>query len=282
MLLLAWSIRDPETLTTLSGQSEQIVFFPVDDGQLELESVRLIQIGGGKPLDTCLTKVAIKSQGGGIKFERDSREPGSVSIVADGKVGISAAEFEKGRVLSGPVYFELSSAGDACNARDVTRIPLRGGIQIGREGDDNVSHFTKGKLTIFGRTGDSLLAWFFTSNRNDGASIVYPAGEMDLPFGSRVASWNLGNQRVSSEQGWSGFVEVNLDNPDEGLGFWFLTNSADIYIWPSIARSQDPEKISLTLSARLAGDPFLQWLLGVLGASLILIGIMAQRWPVGK
>jgi hypothetical protein len=79
---------------------------------------------------------------------------------------------------------------------------------------------------------------------------------------------------------WTGSISVNFESDTPGLAFSFLTDADDIYIWPRVSSDSvdGPEKISVSLSATLFGDPFLQWLLAILSASAVLISILAQRW----
>ncbi len=279
-------IPRPAVLSAFEGQTEFLRYHPVS-GQGEafsLGSVTRVDLDSGAR--TCLADAELFLSQGALELAVDPAGSGSVSVAttpgskyqfggtAPPATGDSSAPL---LLLLGP-----SPQGPACgNADTIRKLTLRGNISIGREGEDATGELITGGLRIFGRIEPSWLSWLHDLGPGDGSAVLFEAAEIDLPRGVRVASFDEADGVNPSDAGISG--TVTIVPAARQLDVAFQTSKDALYVWPRDGSARDrPDKYMMTLSTRLGGDPYFQWLVGILSAVALITGIWVQLWSGRK
>lgn len=288
VFVAAWLTPESKTLTTFEGRTEALSYWPGNKDGFFLEFDRAwierARLADGSPSlleRTCAQGVTIVGDPGRMEIERlhNDQDLLVISSEADSEVSLASEEVPEGELVAGPFFLHLrgrEADESKCSTNSSVRLPLEGLIQIGGENADGAGKLLEGALTIFGRAEPGLISMVAGGQGSSTDTIIYSAGTLDLPVGSRVGNGSGDNQ---SEQ-WIGFIEVDLNSDVPGFAANLQTSASEVQVWNQAADATRPDKISMGWTARLAGDPYFQWLVGVIAASFAIVGIMASRFPV--
>lgn len=229
----------------------------------------------------CAQGLTITGNPGKVEIERLHTDPQLlvISSEAGSQVSLVSSDAQEAELITGPLFLHLraSTRGEReCSTEGVLRLPIEGLIQVGGENADGAGKLLEGVLTIFGRAEPGLISMVAGGEGSSTDTIIYSAGTLDLPVGSRVGNGSGDNQ---SNQ-WIGFIEADLNSDAPGFAANLQTSASEVQVWNQAADATRPDKISMGWTARLAGDPYFQWLVGILAASFAIVGIMANRFPV--
>jgi hypothetical protein len=222
----------------------------------------------------------------GSKLTYSRFQRGELRIEID---GLSSIEFATSPTKSAPrkraslgTSAEMTVNKGKCGGAELTgvRLPFQGipkfgetQRRIGPTSDPEATLLLSGELSVYARAVPlSLSAGPF---RRDA---LYLAHQMSIPAGSVIQS---ARNTDGPQARWVGFADVSFRDDDPGaLEVFAATNTARMQIHmpvPNVIsdKPSEPEEIALSLMARLAGDPNLQVVYGVLLAFTVLISTYA-------
>ncbi|MFZ5749312.1 MAG: hypothetical protein ACOY45_16845 [Pseudomonadota bacterium] len=289
ILLASALVPAPRTLTTFDGRSEYVQFAVREQDSIEIPRARIFRAerAEGSPIENlCVQDLLIRGIRGRLTLARPFDMGGTVilSSGSDSTLAIDATLPGTGGrkiaavAIRGPAFFYLEPDGGECPAAAATRVPVSGPVQVGKEGEDGTGKLLSGTLAVYGRVRPgNLLAFLAGRPRERADTIIYAASSLALPAGSRVG--NLIGEQSGTDGGWTGFLQAAPNDPEGGFRAMLQTVASDVYVWNQAADSERPDKISIGLIARLASDPYLQWLIGVFGLFMVVLAIVAQRVP---
>lgn len=279
---------ESKTLTSFEGRTESMSYWPGNRDGFFLEFDRAwierARLGDGSPSrfeGSCAEGVTIIGDPGRLEIERLHTDPQLlvISSEAGSQVSLISSDTQEAELVTGPLFLHLRGGAAAeleCATEKVVRLPIEGLIQVGGENADGAGKLLEGVLTIFGRAEPGFISMVAGGEGSSTDTIIYSAGTLDLPVGSRVGNGSGDNQ---SNQ-WIGFIEADLNSDTPGFAANLQTSASEVQVWNQAADATRPDKISMGWTARLAGDPYFQWLVGILAASFAIVGIMANRFPV--
>lgn len=149
--------------------------------------------------------------------------------------------------------------------------------RIGPTSDPDATLLLSGELYVYARAVPDILGMRLNAGpfRRDA---LYLAHQMSIPAGSVIQSAHSAD---GPQARWIGFADVSFrDDDPAGLQVFASTNTARMQIYlpvPNVIsdKPSEPEEIALSLMARLAGDPNLQVVYGVILAFTVLMSTYA-------
>lgn len=295
ILTVSAFLPSPQTLTSLKARSElaQFAVRPIDT--IQLPQVRVISAVGAKDgrdlSGLCLSGLRLRVTGGMLTLARPSNGDGAIIlsndgvgqavIEADGIADLPDEAFEP-LISNEPVFFAMDPTGEpetGCAGSSAGSISVSGPVQIGDEAEAGDGKLLEGGLRVYGRVRAGLLAILAGQAGDYGETIIYEASTLELPAGSRVGSLLGADREVAI---WHGVIAADPNEDAKGFSVQLQTVAKDVYVWNGAADGSRPDKISIGWIARLAADPYLQWLFAAVLILLTFVGIAAQRIPTGK
>lgn len=291
--LVAVLLQTPATLVALSVQAESLelrVRVP-DAARFSLPEARPLE--GGQVLAELLVE---PREGSVVAYSRPAREALVVSVqgpVHWSWAGPPDALGRPTRQQAGSAHgvsFQTPTEARPGRARHV-RLPVHGdrarfgehALHMVEPGQHQLP-ILQGRLTVYARALSSLFGWPLPPPFEPHA--LYVAGELPLPGGSVIEDGDAGRAEApargrASGPVWTGFAQVDLrDDGDGAMAVEAATNAASVQLYlpaPNLSAQRhpaDPETVSLTLMARLTGDPNLLLLYGALAVLALLLGML--------
>ncbi|MDP9107381.1 MAG: hypothetical protein M3N49_15815, partial [Candidatus Eremiobacteraeota bacterium] len=249
----------------------------------------------------CLTNIIVRPDHGSTVIY--TRPVGGPLIVA--VKGLSS--WRNARLLLGEktspadvADFFVDPADHRCAGSGTIRLPIAGELTIGTlsttgASGDRPMPILSGDLKVYGRAVDSLLfgaipLWWLERLTNAEPGTLYVAETIVLPAGSHVGHAFTSKPDASPVARWWGLVDANLgDGAERGMVIEASTNASTLKLVAPAPRTpdavgatpmDDPDIVSLTLAARLVGDPNLRWLFAIVSFLVVLIGVEAQLFSL--
>lgn len=272
----------PTTLTSLSTRTETILIEIADsrDGAFK--------IGNARDADgMCFADAQIIPTVGASVYY--TMERGGDLVVAVDGAHLLESSFRKNDEMSMTVVerpfssWRLSTRDKGCSSDAVVRLPVNGHIEVGLPVTgghlaDPPLPLLEGEVVVHGRAIGALL--FGRLPIPDRALAVpagslFEAGRLTIPPGSSVSSREASGQSAY----WWGFVDAE-PGVGRGMDVMVSSNAGQLALMPAApdttgTDSLSPETVSLTLMARLAGDPNIRFLAFLAGASSVGLGIVS-------
>lgn len=283
---------ETKTLTSFDGRTESLSYWPGnrDAFFVEFDSawVERARLPDGSPSafeGRCIIGLVVAGDPGKLLFERLHTDLATLVISTDAatQVSLTSPSTPDGELVAGPLFIHLRGASPQrrrCSVDKPIRLPIEGLVQIGGEDADETGKLLAGVLTVFGRAEPGVISTLAGEGGTDSGTVIYSAGALELPTGSRVGN-EIGHAfRDDQSNHWIGYLEANLSSDEPGFSAKLQTAARQIKVWNQAAEATEPDNISMGLTARLAGDPYFQLFIGILAASLAVISILAQRIPV--
>ena len=289
VILVFVTLPKPSTMFVLSAQAES-----VDMRVVHVDAARLTLAAAmveGK--EECRKGVQVQVDGDGVvTYARQTNGPLYISI----RGPFSWTDEDEGDHPGAPdTRFVIDPASVTCKPPRWIRLPANGRMTVGVEpsipasADDLV--LLKGELQLLNRSVGEL----FGIDLDFGpfaANAMYVAGEIPIPFGSRIDN-ALNLQRRPAI--WSGTVTVDMEPAGEpAMQVELATNAQSVNLWaPAIFEpaatdwTSDetgphpgllPDVISLSHGSRLASDPNLRWIYGLIAAFTAIFGFAMKFW----
>jgi hypothetical protein len=238
-------INGPVILTHQDGKEE---------ASQRLKTLSLLVTGGEAGPAKSAAKLPVEP-GGSEKMER------SPEAITDGcgDTLVQRLPIEGDNVIFGAYPLQLTGAKD---------VPLR---------------LLGGRLTVYGRARSHVLGIRFLPDAAKQA--LYVAGEFALPGGTVIedrVSTDEGADRQRTSAIWAGFADTNFKSDSSlGLTVHASTNTGTVSLYlpapnlgPDVRKTSDPETVSISLMARLIGDPHLLLIYGFLGLVALGLGLV--------
>lgn len=276
-LILALSVPPPSTLATLSARTEYLKYAPqnIDVATFALPIAHARAAGG---VDHCLTdlEVSPRLMRGPVEIVLSRGPGGALTILVDGPVSWTASQASGS---AAGLKLLLDPADKTCAPSQPVRLPISGKVRVGDDagGDGLLS----GQMDIYARAIRRL--WFVPLWRGPfQPDAIYHAQTFDIPAGAAIiGAFEEGD---AAPREWWGFANVAFSSEDmddlDARGFEVrLATSARVIklVPPSPSdRGLAPDEVSVTGLARIAGDPNIQWLAGMLTLFLALTATLAQ------
>jgi len=283
-LLAAVSVDAPRTLVYFSGRTEIVTLTVVDP----LRSLVQLPVAFDLDAGACRKDVAIRPAAGStLRYERP--RGGALLVLVDAAKNTVLVTDGVRSVLDAPTLlrFRASSRQDGCKATSRLRLPANGYLTVGRlygqqpANDEPVPLvMLGGKLQVYGRAISSLL-WVPLSTAPFAPAALYPVEEIQLPGGSelsRALAKELETGPAAERTSWTGYADVNEADDSEALDIEATTNARAVELFLPSPRTlhgvggAEPDRVSLSLGARVLGDPNLRWLAGI-------VAVLAALWP---
>lgn len=287
-VLLSALWQTPSTLVSASLHTESVRFRVTS-----LESARIAFPKGllrlSKGNEICVENLLVEpALGASISYTRPSHQ--SLEVTVSGLVTLTSDA--KGKELPEKVRGVTIKVHDAvgCADQPVQRLPVLGdqaifgahALELTSPHDASL-RILSGRLTVYGRALSTVLG--IPLSTSSGRNELYVAGEIPLPGGSVIEEPEVAKTPESAKRRsamWSGFADVDFTNKGPAaISVEVSTNASVVSIFlptPNLGRaahSGDPETVSLSLMARLTGDPHLLLLYGLLGVLALLLGLAA-------
>jgi len=276
-------LEPPRTLLYFSGKSELVSVVVTDPARGLIQLSRAFDIDGQQCRDGVSIAPAIGSvlhyqrpRGGDLLVQVEAK-PGSQLIL-----GTSRTRIDSDTLLR----YRVSRNSDGCEFKGRVRLPAIGHLTVGRlygvqpSPDEPLPLvLLTAKIQVYGRAISTLLGFPLTfAPFAPGA--LYPVQEFLVPGGSALGR-ALADERPSGLPAeltpWTGFVDLNDTDSDQALNVEATSNARTVELFlPSPptdrgAGGSDADRVSLTLGARLLGDPNLRWLFGLATVLLIVV-----------
>lgn len=287
VFLVSQFISPPQTLASFSGRTEHLSYNPVlgigDSvrlGRVAVESAPSedkVSVREAK----CHNDAVLSGNIANLAFDRYPDESGSlyITVQSEEQLVLSSEQQSQGMPLDADPIIKIVSSGD-CSTQRPARIAFEGPAIIGAETDVTEGKLISGELQMFGRAEPGILSRLTNILSPPKRTLLYPvSSKVAIPAGSRIGAQFDPAQDNESSSKWIGILEVDLTDKASGFDVRFQTNDPDLFIWNRATNSVEPEQISISWTARLAGDPYLQWLAILMTVILAILGIIANRIP---
>jgi hypothetical protein len=270
-------VSEPHTMVSATVNTEYASTRVVSpqDGAFRLAAARID--------DTCVRDVFIEpATGAVVALTRPAKGELVVDVIGDSAWHSPYHQNDARQTRERHLRLVVSNDCDCASGRSV-RLPFKGLATIGADLQEVTSDFEKpqlallsGQLAIYGRSIIDLNFGPFQ------ARALYLSQTLPVPAGSRIAAARR-DKPSSAAAGpaakyegdispWYGFVDADFDaEGSSGLTVEASTNARFVEIYPPApfriegeVHGSRPDVVSLSLAARLSGDPNLVWLLGVL------------------
>lgn len=293
--LLPMVFTPPDVLVTATARTELFEYTPTNPQAAEIAFPRA-RIDSGRGRQRCLGDLRIQLWGReavSSTFRRYQDHPSKLEVTFSDPV---TAEFSGGSVEI-PQGAVLIVDGDDAGCRPVRpfRIPLLGRLQIG--GSDSVDVLRSIVVKVYGRAGERLFGLPVRLLGSLEPNALYLADVVELPTGSRIlcAAVRRGSPNQDDvapdcirehmpasskrETNWWGFTDVDLTQSEPGLSLELASNAHYVLFSspaPPTAGPRQPDIISLSLLARLLGDPNLRLAAAAVLGLITLVTGLAQ------
>jgi len=284
----AWNLPTPLTMVAAVIHTETLVV-TIDDANLarfHLAHARL-----GTPTGRCLEDVNVEPKSGTqIGYTMPIGEPLTVSVAGDFTWGARGMPMHQ----ADAAYFVMDRNSKGCRPGSSVRLPIAGALDVGAYAgpETTLKPILNGTLTVYGRAVDHVLMFSLKGMPLMEPGKFYLAESFTIPAGSLLQGRGPVTaaaqsecpiaDRVSPDQSWRGFTDAGLGistDTDRGLQLDAATNASNLLLMAPVIpmhESQCPDVISLTLGARLSGDPNLRWLFALATGGLVLVSIVLQ------
>jgi len=287
LFLIALSLPNPSTLMSVDAYIETIdieVTHPAG-------SVIYLENAYHERRRECVSNITVyPAKGAIVTYTRITNGPLYVSVRGEMIESFEGLNTSHSNSLS---RFIIDNRSDDCKPNALVRLPANGVVSIGQEaifGADTTSPmFLEGTISVYNRSLSMLFGVLPLDWGPFEANALYLAEQFSVPSGSRLQY----AKSVSGEEArWWGFVDVNFEQyASQSLQFRASSNALSIQLFapaPSealkpntrVSATENPELISMSFGSRLAGDPNLRWLYGIvvgIGFTVSLAGFFLQQ-----
>jgi hypothetical protein len=299
--LLDVGLRRPNTLVAASLRTERVQLEVFDPEAARIVFLKAKRVGSAE----CLDNVQVDPpHGAEVVYQRPSGQPLTVTILGPRTTTRSGspnlpvldrqeveltwtAELDQSpKSWKSPSLTLEVGADTACLGTPTVRLPVQGkSVHFGAHARHPVNArdvplmMLGGQLNVFARAMPTLLGVPLPVGS---PNALYKAGELPLPGGSVIEEPQPEQDAAPRKSAvWSGYAEVDLDA--KGLAAMSVeasTNASAVSVYlptPNLSgaqvRTDAPETVSLSLLARLTGDPNLLLIYGALGVAALLLGL---------
>jgi hypothetical protein len=300
VLVIAFTLPQPLTMVAASARAEtlDIQVHNPDEASFVLPRARIGQYG------PCRANVTVQpDQGSTVNYTRPVGAPLVVAVKGRSswrnRTMLLGQKTRPGDVA----VFWVDPHDRTCAGAGYVRLPIAGALTVGTlsasgGGGDRPMPILSGDLKVYGRAVDSLffgivpLGWLQRLT-NAGPGTLYVAESIMLPPGSQLGHAFTDVSDIPPFARWWGFVDANMSDGGTDRGMWIeaSTNASTLELIapaprPLAGRSShganvgEPDIISLTLAARLVGDPNLRWLFAIISFIIVVIGVEAQLFSL--
>lgn len=285
---VAFSLGEPDTMLSASLHTEvasiEVVNPPAS--AIALPAATLLPNEAGES-PVCLKRLLVEPAAGArVNYVRP--RGGALTVEIDGPVQWGTASDAPKARRDGRTRFEVSKEG-SCAAGERVRLPIDGVAVFGEDqlevtsGDALRLALLSGRLALYGR---SIVGFDLGPLK---AKALYFAQEMPLPGGSRIAAARKGEGHGAAADGpsnWYGLADVDLGAQGPGaITVEASTNARLLELYPPApfwsargSHGSRPDVVSLSLVARLTGDPNLLWLYGLAALVGTALGLISHFW----
>ncbi len=283
MALLLWTLESPRTLLYFSGKTEIVELEVVDPQRSTLVLERAQDLNRERCAEALSITPAVGSR---LQYTRRGSRPvaiamelGAGSIVREGDTSRRLAETQALLLSAGPTV-------EACSMPGPVRLPAHGFLRIGQlagvltdDAAEPPALLLQARLQVFGRAVSSLFG-VPLSFAPFAPGALYAVQELQLPGGTQVGpAWSAAADGQSQDRRavWTGFVDAGTGDSGQALDIQSTSNTREVAVFlPSPpagggAEAAAPDVVSLTLGARLLGDPNLRWLYGFVTVVVLLL-----------
>lgn len=287
LVLLVSTLEEPRTLLYFSGKSEIVALEVVDPLRATLVLERVRDEGSRR----CLEALAVTpATGSRLQYVRRGARPVEIAMAL--QPGSIVREGDAARRLAEPLTLLLSAgpAVEACTMPGPVRLPAHGFLRIGQlagvtaaDAVEATPLLLQARLQVYGRAVSSLFGLPLVFAPFAPGSL-YAVQELHLPGGSQVGpAWSGVADGPSRDRRavWTGFVDAVSADDGQALDIEATSNTREVAVFLPSPPSGDgadadaPDVVSLTLGARLLGDPNLRWLYGLVTV-IVLLFTLAQ------
>lgn len=286
-LMAAVSIDTPRTMVYFSGKTEIVTLTVVDP----LRSLVQLPVAFDIEAGACRRDVSIQPAAGSrLSYQRPRGGDLLVTVVAAMNTVLISDGIRT--VLDTPMLlrFRASSQQCGCRATSRLRLPTNGYLTVGRlyglqpaENEPVPPLMLGGKLLVYGRAISSLL-WVPLTTAPFAPGALYSVEEIQLPGGSelrRALKKETETGPTAEIASWTGYADVNEADPSQALDIEATSNARVVELFLPSPRTlegvsgAEPDRVSLSLSSRLLGDPNLRWL-------ALIVTVLAALSPTYK
>lgn len=282
LVAIGVSLPKPSTLLTLQAHTETLEFEVLNDDS----AIISVPFAFAESNDQCIAGVEIHPFAGSrVSYTRITNGP--LYIGVQGQVTWQDEEGIVGQAEE--LRFVVNEPLSGCGFTNFLRLPANGIASVGIESTFSTDTLTpmllRGDLVVYNRSLHRVLGVIPLNWGPFVQDALYPAEEFKIPAGSRLLN---AMSDTGLQARWWGFVDVDfLEYSSNSLSLNISANARSIELFapapaelniathgPAPATSK-PDVISLSFGARIASDPNLQWIYGIL-ALLTLIATLFQ------
>jgi hypothetical protein len=296
LAFLAFTLPQPLTMVAASVRAEtlDITVANPDEASFGLRRARLGQHGA------CKDDIVIRpAQGAKVNYTRAIGGPLVLAVKGRSSWRDRRSAHGNPAVVA---EFWVDPNDRGCATAGHIRLPIAGALTVGTAGpggalSESPMPVLAGELKIYGRAVDSILGGLVSLRwleklTNAEPSTLYVAETIALPAGSHLGQAFTGAPDVSPRAQWWGFTDADLTSAgqsDRGLWIEASTNASTLKLVApaprgaadgAVAVVDSPDVVSLTLAARLVGDPNLRWIFAIVSFIVVLVGVQAQLLSV--
>ena len=206
ILIFSNFIPKPKSLTVFHGRSSsiKIVVFDSSIQQSVLKFQRVVLINPENGMRYCLKDAMVKGILSDVSILRD-HPSGTIFIDADAGADVIIESQRQNFKFSTGDDINLSLEGRGSNCFKDQRIimPVESRLEIGEEFNGSDYRLEEGQLVVYGRSKLNFLNFLYFDNRDRSNAVIYEAGTLNLPSGSRIGNnLELKSDDAASRWGW--------------------------------------------------------------------------------
>lgn len=296
----AFLLDAPNTMLSASVHTEVVELQVVNTAA----STFALSRGRLESSNACHESIVVKPEVGAlVTYARPGKGTLTVSVYGPA-VWYDAARRQNGQVFQSAdnLAFELRDREKEgvipCPPEGRVRLPVQGVVTFGsdlaeiRDATTQQVALLSGKLTLYGRAMPKLLGVPLDFGPLK-ADALYFSREIPVPGGSRIATATRhpsDHADTNSDARWFGFADVVFGEGGPGaMTVEASTNARFVELYTPAPFHREaggggyrPDIISLSLGARLTGDPNLLWIYGLIAFFIALIQLEGFRHDVAK
>lgn len=287
-VLILVSLPKPNILVSADIRTETVETVVSNPSEAEFILPKAILLTSDH--NSCLTNVRIRpGQDATVVFTQELS--GNWFAAVEGDLSWTDDNGPANTGVDGAVFL-VSPAEGECTWTGRMRLPLAGSLAAGilvagnQEAAEGLLPILEGRLTVYGRATERVL-WFvplaaFGWLLPLEPGKLYYADTFEIPSGSRVEA---------PDTRWWGFVDVNVHTEEPEMWLHASTNARSVDLFAPAPKQDranarqsafESDTVSLTLAARISGDPNLRWLFTIASFLLVLIGLGAQAYSLRR
>ncbi len=294
----------PLTLVTASAKTEWVKFTPSGSSpaSIQLSNAWLLTNEGRK----CVNDAEISLNLSGddrdsLEITRSFEQPNFAIFKVTS--GSWSSENLEPQIITEPVEFVISNSGNDCLIGKPMRIQVNGFVTIGEL--DQFRPLLSATIRVFGRVSEKIFgvipmkmipgaipgtlysSEFFEVSPNSQIVCALRSGfrkeKQDKPKISEACKISLEDTNLGksvTEAKWLGYIDLDLDSKESGFDLELSTNAEQVLVTsplPADAQIKGaPDIISVSMGAKLMGDPFLRFFGSAILLALTILTAVAN------